>query len=239
VNRNESRTDNPKFSIGPARNRGLQPTGRWLSSVSSGKTDLRDAFLNKLSGRSSMSRMPDVTRESLSEEQRAVFDQIASGPHARVIGPFPAWLQSPELARRARALSEFLRFQSSPPKRLAEIAILVTGRHWGAEFEFYAHAELARKAGVGEPIIQAIAAGKRPAFSEPTDEIVYDLCTEMFASRRISDATYRRAVDAFGLKTLVELIAIMGYYCMVSVTLNAFEAPLPPGEPSPFPDGEI
>lgn len=181
-----------------------------------------------------MSRMPEITRKSLSEAQRAVFDRISSGPHARVIGPFPAWLQSPELARRARDLSEFLRFQSSPSKRLAEIAILITGRHWRAEFEFYAHAELARKAGVEEPIIQALAAGKRPNFSEPADAIVYDLCTELLGSRRITDATYQRALDAFGLQTLVELVAIVGYYCMVSVTLNAFEAPLPPGEPSPF-----
>lgn len=183
-----------------------------------------------------MSRMPEVARESLSEGQREVFDLIASGPHARVIGPFPAWLQSPELARRARSLSEFLRFQSSPPSRLAEIAILVTGQHWHAAFEFYAHAELARKAGVEEPIIQSLAAGKRPAFSRPTDAIAYDVATELLQTRRIADATYRRALDAFGMQTLVELVAIIGYYCMVSVTLNAFEAPLPPGEPSPFPD---
>ncbi len=183
-----------------------------------------------------MSRMPAATRENLTEEQREVFDQIVSGPHARVVGPFPAWLQSPELARRVRSLSEFLRFQSSPPRRLAEIAILVTGRHWRAEFEYYAHAKLAREAGVEEPVIQAIAAGKRPEFSRADDEIVYDLCTEMFETKRVTDATHQRAVDALGLKTVVELVAIMGYYCMVSVTLNAFDAPLPPGEPSPFPD---
>jgi len=183
-----------------------------------------------------MSRMPDVSPENLSEQQRDVFDQIISGPHARVVGPYPAWLQSPELARRVRSLSEFLRFQSSPPKRLAEIAILITGRYWRAEFEYYAHAELARKAGVEEHIIEAIAAGNRPDFSKADDESVYDLCMEMFESRRISDATYKRALDRFGLQTVVELIAIMGYYCMVSVTLNAFEAPLPPGESSPFPD---
>ncbi len=183
-----------------------------------------------------MSRMPDVSPENLSEEQRNVVEEIVSGPHAKVVGPYPAWLQSPELARRARSLSEFLRFQSSPPKRLAELAILITGHYWKAEFEFYAHAELARKAGLEEPIIQAIAAGKRPEFSEAGDEIVYNLCTEMFESRRVTDTTYQRAVETFGLQTVVELIAIMGYYCMVSVTLNAFEAPIPPGESSPFRD---
>ena len=183
-----------------------------------------------------MSRIPDLTPESMSDEQRAVADLIASGPHGKVMGPYPAWLQSPELAKRARSLSEYLRFQSKPSKRLAEIAILITGQHWKAEFEFYAHAELARKAGVEEPIIQALAAGKRPEFSNAEDEIVYDLCTEMLNRRRITDATYKRGIDAFGMQMLVELVAIMGYYCMVSVTLNAFEAPLPAGEASPFQD---
>ncbi len=172
----------------------------------------------------------------MTDAQKEVVELITSGPHQRVMGPYPAWLQSPELAKRARSLSEYLRFNSTPPKRLAEIAILITGRHWKAEFEFYAHAELARKAGVEENIIQALAAGKRPKFTHSDDEIVYDLCTEMLNARRISDKTYQRALNAFGMQPLVELVAIMGYYCMVSVTLNAFEAPLPPGEPSPFPD---
>ncbi len=183
-----------------------------------------------------MSRIPDLTPASMTEAQNEVFNLIASGPHQRVVGPYPAWLQSPELAKRARALSEYLRFQSAPSKRHAEIAILITGRHWKAEYEFYAHAELARKAGVEEHIIKALAAGRRPEFSSAEDATVYDLCTEMLSTRRVSDATYKRALDTFGMQTLVELIAIMGYYCMVSITLNAFEAPLPAGEESPFPD---
>ncbi|UCH49574.1 MAG: carboxymuconolactone decarboxylase family protein [Betaproteobacteria bacterium] len=183
-----------------------------------------------------MSRIPELKPNTMTAAQKEVVELITSGPHQQVMGPYPAWLQSPELARRTRSLSEYLRFQSTPPKRLAEIAILITGRHWKAEFEFYAHAELARKAGVEEPIIEALAAGKRPDFANNDDEIVYDLCTEMLDTRRVSDATYKRALEAFGMQTLVELVAMMGYYCMVSVTLNAFEAPLPPGEPSPFPD---
>ena len=183
-----------------------------------------------------MSRLPDTSRESLDAEQQIVADLITNGPHGKVMGPYPAWLQSPELAKRARALSEYLRFQSAPSKRLAELAILITGRYWKAEFEFYAHAQLARKAGLEEHIIEALAAGRRPDFQQSEDAIVYELCTEMLDSRRISDATYKRGLDTFGMQTLVELVAIMGYYCMVSITLNAFEAPLPDGEPSPFPD---
>jgi 4-carboxymuconolactone decarboxylase len=183
-----------------------------------------------------MSRIPDLTPASMTEAQNEVFNLIASGPHQRVVGPYPAWLQSPELARRARSLSEYLRFQSAPSKRHAEIAILITGRHWRAEYEFYAHAELARTAGVEEHIIQSLAAGKRPEFSRADDAAVYDLCTEMFNTRRVSAATYKRAQDTFGMQALVDLVAIVGYYCMVSITLNAFEASLPPGEASPFQD---
>jgi 4-carboxymuconolactone decarboxylase len=183
-----------------------------------------------------MSRIPDLTPATMTAPQKEVMDLITSGPHQRVMGPYPAWLHSPELAKRARSLSEYLRFQSTPSKRHAEIAILITGRHWKAEFEFYAHAELARKAGVEEHIVEALAAGKRPEFSRADDAAVYELCTEMLNTRRVSDANYKRAFDTFGMQTLVDLIAIVGYYCMVSITLNVFEAPLPPGEVSPFPD---
>lgn len=183
-----------------------------------------------------MSRIAELAPETMSPKQKEVMELITSGPHQRVIGPYPAWLQSPELAKRARDLSEYLRFQSAPSKRHAEIAILVTGRFWKAEFEFYAHAELARKAGVEEHIIKALAAGKPPAFTSEEDRVVYELSSELLAERRISDPTYQRALETFGMQTLVDLVAIVGYYCMVSTTLNAFEAPLPAGEPSPFPD---
>lgn len=173
-----------------------------------------------------MSRRPDITPESLSEEQRSVFDLVTSGPHAQVVGPFPAWLQSPELARRARSLNEFLcsqSSQSSPSKRLSEIAILITGRHWRAEFEYYAHAELARKAGVEEQIIEAIAAGKRPDFPGNEDEIVYDLCIQ-------TGARHHRFASACGTDSDDGLL-LHGVR-----DPQRFRGPLPPGEPSPFPD---
>ncbi len=191
-----------------------------------------------------MSRIPEPNPDRMSEDQRAVYEEIVSGPHARVIGPFPAWLHSPDLARRIRAVSEFIRFRSSLPPRLTELAILVTGRFWKAEFEYYAHAALARKAGLDDAIIDAIARRQRPDFAKSgtsengDDELVYDICSELFETRRLGDSTYRRAVETLGLQALVELVATAGYYSMVSLTLNAFDVPLPPGEPSPFPDDE-
>lgn len=183
-----------------------------------------------------MSRIPELTPDNATPEQRAVMEEIISGPHGRIVGPYPAWLQSPQLARRIRGVSEYIRFQSSLPKRLSELAILIAGRHWKAEFEFYAHSRLARQAGVEEPIIAALAAGQRPELSDPDDVAVYDVCSELLATRRVSDATYARAVERLGLRAVVEVVATIGYYSLVSLTLNAFEIPLPEGEASPFPD---
>ena len=183
-----------------------------------------------------MPRIPELRPEAMSADQKAVVQEIVSGPHARVVGPYHAWLRSPELARRARGLSEFIRFKSSLPPRLSELGILIAGRYWKAEFEFYAHSILAKKAGIEEAIVSAIAAKQRPAFKNPSDEAVYDLCMELFETRRVSDKTYARAVQALGTTAVVELVATIGYYSMVSMTLNAFEVPLPAGEPSPFPD---
>lgn len=183
-----------------------------------------------------MSRIPEMRPETMSAEQRAVYDEIASGPHGHVVGPYHAWLQSPELARRARALSEFIRFRSALPRRISELAILIAGRHWKAEFEFWAHARLGREAGLDEAVIAALAEQRKPDFADPQEALVYDLCTELFERRRIGEATYQRAVAAFGLPLVVELVATVGYYSLVSLTLDAFEVPLPPGERSPFPD---
>jgi 4-carboxymuconolactone decarboxylase len=169
-------------------------------------------------------------------EQRAVAHEIMSGPHGRLVGPYLAWLQCPDMARRARGLSEYIRFRAQLPSRLSELAILVTGRYWKAEFEFYAHRILGRKAGLADSIIDAIAARQRPVFENADEELVYAVCTELLETHRVSDALYARAVQALTLPVVVELIATIGYYSLVSMTLNTFEIPLPPGEVSPFRD---
>ena len=183
-----------------------------------------------------MSRAPVLTPETMNDAQREVHQEIVSGPHGHIAGPYNAWLQCPELARRARGLSEFIRFNSSLPKRLTELVILVTGRFWKAEFEFYAHAKLAKKAGLDEGIISDIAQGKRPSFQNADEKAVYDMCVELYETRRVGDEKFGRAAEALGLPAVVEVVATAGYYSMVSMTLNAFQVSLPPGESSPFPD---
>jgi 4-carboxymuconolactone decarboxylase len=183
-----------------------------------------------------MARFPEFDQTSMTDEQRKVVHEIVSGPHGSIIGPYHAWLHSPELARRVRNLSEYIRFKSSVPKRLAELCILVSGRYWKAEFEYWTHAKLAKDAGVEEAVIAAIAKKQRPVFKQADDELVYTICMEMYETHRISDRTYQQAVKAFGLPVVVDLMTTLGFYCMVSVCLNAFETPIPAGERSPFAD---
>jgi len=177
-----------------------------------------------------MSRLEQLAPEKLSPEQKKIYDDIVSGPRGGIGGPFAAWLRSPQLADRAQKLGEFCRFNTSLPPRLSELAILMTGRHWTAQFEFWIHAKMAREAGLADDIIEAIRIRQRPAKMADDEAAIYDLCNEAYALHYVTDATYARAIALFGEPTVVELVGIMGYYCLVSLTLNVFRMPLPPGE---------
>jgi 4-carboxymuconolactone decarboxylase len=183
-----------------------------------------------------MPRVPDLVPAKLSPEQRRVYDAIVSGPRGRVQGPLPVWLESPELADRAQALGAFCRFGTGLPSRLSELAIIVAGAFWRANFEWHAHAPMAVKAGIDPAAVEAIRTGKTPRLARADEAAVHALARELLETRRVSEANYRRAVDELGLKAVVELVGILGYYSLVSLTLNAFEVPLPPDAPEPFAD---
>ncbi len=182
-----------------------------------------------------MARLAPLHLEDLSPAQRTVADAIISGPRGGLRGPFEAWLRAPGLADRAQKLGEYCRFGTSLPRDLSEFAILLTGRHWKAQFEFWAHARLAREAGLPEDIIEAVRTGAAPAFRNEAQRAVHALLTEYFATNRVDQATYDRALAALGERGLVELVGIAGYYCLVSMTLNVFDVGLPPGEQEPLP----
>lgn len=182
-----------------------------------------------------MSRVATLAPEAMTPEQRRAYDGIVAGPRGRIGGPFNAWLRSPELADTAQRVGAYLRFRTSLPPRLSEMAILMTARFWRAQYEWYAHAPLASKGGLADAVIAALQAGKKPAAMQPDEAVVYDLCSELLDQRQISDATYWRGIATFGETGVVELVAISGYYCMVGLTLNAFEV-LPPKGEEPFKD---
>jgi 4-carboxymuconolactone decarboxylase len=182
-----------------------------------------------------MARIPLFPIETMSDAQRQVYDGIVNGPRGKLEGPLRAALHQPVLADKWQALGAELRYRTSLPPRLSELAILITARHWHSQFEWYAHEPHARTAGLTSAVIDAIRVGERPALVEQDAQAVYDYCTELFAQRRITDATYQRALSALGTVGLVELTALIGYYGMVAMTLIAHEIPLPAGVAPPLP----
>lgn len=181
-----------------------------------------------------MARLTPIPPEKMTEAQRQVVEKIASGPRGRAGGPFPALLRNPELAGRAAHLGELLRFGTSLPPRLSEMAILITARTWKAQYEWFAHAPLARKGGLSDAIIEAIRTNRKPEGMQPDEAALYAFCTELHTAHVVSEQTYAQALGVFGEAGLVEILAISGYYVMVSMVLNTAEVPLPEGEALPL-----
>ncbi len=181
-----------------------------------------------------MTRIPDLSPDSMTPEQRRVHDLIASGPRGLVQGPLRVWLHSPELAERAQALGAFCRYGSSLPPRLSELAIVVPGSHWRAGFEWHVHAPIAVQAGLDPAAVEAIRTGGEPSFAREDEAAVHAFATELLRTRTISAATFARASAALGPVGVVDLVAVLGYYGFISMTINAFAVPLPDGAADPF-----
>lgn len=181
-----------------------------------------------------MTRLPPLDLEQLTPEQQAVADAIRSGPRGGLRGPFEAWLRSPGLAQPAQQTGAYCRFGTELTGDARELAILLTGKHWKAQFEFWAHARIARDEGLPEAVIEAIRTGKTPTLDRPDLQLIYDVVTEYFATHRLSQATYGRALGLLGERGLVDLVGIVGYYGLVSITLNVFEVAVPEGEQEPL-----
>lgn len=181
-----------------------------------------------------MPRLAPLDLAKLTPEQKTVVDAIVSGPRGALRGPFEPLLRRPELADRAQKLGEYCRFRNSLPRDLSELAICLVGRHFKAQYEFYAHARLAKEAGLAPPIIEAVRTRQTPPFTRDVERIVYDFVTEYLATNRVSPTNYKRAADDLGEQGVVDLVGVCGYYMLVSMVLNVFEMPLPPGEPEPL-----
>jgi 4-carboxymuconolactone decarboxylase len=180
-------------------------------------------------------RIPFVTPDTaMTPEQRKVYDAVASGPRGIVQGPLLAALHRPELADKWQQLGELLRYRTTLPPRLSEIAILVTAQRWRCQLEWHLHAGFALKAQVPQSVIDDIHAGRRPATADAQELAVYEYAAELQERRVVSEETYRRALDHWGVVGVVELTALIGYYTMVAMTLNAHEFPLPAGVEPPF-----
>lgn len=180
-------------------------------------------------------RFPELTPETMNPDQRRVAESIQSGPRGKGLrGPFNALLRSPDLAELVQLVGAYVRFSSSIPPRLNELAIIVTGRKWTAQYEFYAHRRLAIEAGLRAEIADAVAQGRRPEGMQPDETDVYDFATELLNKGEVSDATYGRVQSRFGDRGVIDLIGACGYYSLVSMVLNVARVPLPPGEAPPL-----
>ena len=168
-----------------------------------------------------MARLPDLDPAKFTPEQKKVHDAVLAGPRGRVVGPIKVWLKNAGLAEHAQALGAYCRFNSSLPPRLSEVAILCTGHFWKAQYEWYVHARIAAENGVKEATIRDLKAG-RPPKSAPRDELaIYAFVKELYATRRVSNATYTRVQKILGDAGTVELVGILGYYDLVSMALIA------------------
>jgi len=180
-------------------------------------------------------RFRPLAESEMSDAQRKVYREIAAGPRGGVRGPFNALLRSPELADRAQKLGEWVRYRSSLPEALKEFAILVTARHWSAQYEWHAHHAHAMKAGLDPRIAAELALGKRPSGMKDDEAAVHDFCRELHEKKSVSDASYARVVKHFGEAGAVDLIGVIGYYTLVSMILNVDRVPLPGGAAAPLP----
>ena len=182
----------------------------------------------------------------MTPEQKAAADALRAGPRAAVgssanaspdsIGsPFNIWVRRPELLDRLQKVGEYIRFKSSLPPRLNEFAILITARRWNAQYEWFAHHRLAMAGGLDPKIAEELANGKVPSNMKPDEQVVYDFTTELYDHTGVSDATFKRAVDAFGEAGVADLIAVNGYYVLVAMTVNVDRTPIPNDGKPPLP----
>ena len=175
-------------------------------------------------------RFKPLTYDKLTPEQKAMADHLLAGERGGMNGPFNVTLRSPEVGDAAQKLGVLLRFHSTLPKKLNEMAIIMTGRFWNAQYEWSAHKKAAIAAGLSPAIVDAIAAGKRPTGMQPDETVIYNFANELLQKREVGDASFAAAVKMFGERGAVDLTGVMGYYCFVSMMLDIDRYPLPDGE---------
>jgi len=183
-------------------------------------------------------RFPQLTIDQLNDQQRSLAEKIMKISSVGLAGPYNAMLRSPIFAQRMFDLLDYLRFNTSVPRRLNEFAILIQARLWRSQVEWYAHYPLALKAGLSEQVAADLKANKRPSGMQPDEAAVYDLCMELSTKHEVSDETFNRVKQLLSEQQVVDLIAVSGTYITVAMILSAAEQGVPPGKEPPFAPGE-
>jgi 4-carboxymuconolactone decarboxylase len=197
-----------------------------LSAAQAPTTQRTDPRTVRLRG----DRFKGLTYDEMTPAQRTMIEHVLSGPRGGgAEGPFNVQLRSPEMGDLGQQFGAATRFATSVPRKLYELAIIITARHWTAQFEWTAHHRGALQAGVSPAVCDAIAAGRRPAAMPPDEEAVYNFATELLEKKQVSDATFDAAKKLLGEKGVVDLISVLGWYGTVSMYLNVDRYPLPEG----------
>jgi 4-carboxymuconolactone decarboxylase len=183
-------------------------------------------------------RFPQLTMEQLSEGQKPLAEQIMKVSSVGLGGPYNPLLRSPVVGQRIFDLFHYLRWETSVPLRLNEFAILIVGRQWRSQVEWFAHAPLAIKAGLAPGIVADLKANRRPADMAPEEAAVYDFVTELTTRHEVSDETFDRAKRLLGEQQVVDLTAVAGSYVSIAMLLAMSEMTVPPGKEEPFKPGE-
>jgi len=183
-----------------------------------------------------MTRLPFITEETLDPQQQKIWDGILStrgknglNVEGGLIGPFNSMLFSPDVGARVSSLGAAVRFQTSLPANLLEVAIITVGAHWRSNFEFWAHARMAIDAGVDQAVVDAIRDGDEPPFADADEAAVHSMARSLLTTGRCGDAEYAAVAESLGNVAVVELTTLIGYYCLISLTLNNFAIELPDG----------
>ncbi|MEM7017420.1 MAG: carboxymuconolactone decarboxylase family protein [Pseudomonadota bacterium] len=189
------------------------------------------------------SRLQPKTFEELTPEQQAQFERISKSRKPRADGqlggPFDPWVRSPEVAQRAMSLGNFVWERTSVGRRIVELAIIVTGRHWRSNVEWVAHAKMAKAEGVSDEVIESVFEQREPPASAPEDEkLTIAVCRALHETQDLPLPLYQQAVDMWGERGVMDIIQTIGFYTFVSMTLNTFNIPTAEGDPTPFPREE-
>ena len=176
-----------------------------------------------------MTRVPEVLPDQLSPEQRKVHDLIVSTRGGVIRGPFAMWIRNANLAAAANQLGNAVRLEGKLDAKLFELVILVIARQWSAQYEWFAHAQEAARVGLDSAIIEAIRTHRVPSFRSPRETVIYEMVRELIDTRNLSDTTYNRARDMFGIDLVMEVVTVAGFYTLVAMMLKAFDAPVPGG----------
>ena len=172
-------------------------------------------------------RLPTIPPAQYTDEQKKAAADFEATRKVPVFGPFEPLMHSPQVMSQARAMGDYLRYNSALGNVLSELVILVTAREWSQDYEWHVHAPIALKVGIRPEVVEAIADGRRPTGLSDDEEMVYDFSIELHRNKRVSDKTFARVDKRFGKKGVVDLTGINAYYTLLAMQMNVAEYEIP------------